>query len=269
MALLPDTLRAVVATAVACNACFARARQYLETLSGITAEIGASIQVFAHADALEESPDVFVDLAADGHAVDLLAPSRVSLEDADVPAARADIQAAKRVLDAHLPSPSIGLRLPTMQRIGIQKNEELQRAILGSGLGFIAADYSTKLPPDPSNPGFADKNAAMLIKHSQPRWYPAGLLEVPAAGYSDRDFFIAQGRSLDEWIAHLKQCVDFASDMGGLVYAPALHVDVLTEHDPEAASIQALFEHAASKRAGKVGFCTHRDIYEWARQTTR
>jgi len=237
---------------------------YLRSLAAVAEADGARLQLFVPGEELIPHAAALEGLAAAGHAVDLLLPADGPALDGDTDHLHAYLLEAREAYLGLWPEGPRGLRVAEMRRNGLHSAPHLQEAIQGLGLSFISSDYSTKVPDNPRNIGFADKNAAMIMKHSQPRWYPAGLLEVPAPGYSDRAFFETQGRSLEEWVTHLQQCVDFAHDMGGLLYAPPLHLDTLATHDPEGASVRLLLEYAASKKWGDVRFCTHREVWEWA-----
>jgi len=257
MGLLPDDLRCAVAVGLSCDSSSGTggAWDYLCALAGLAEEAGVRLQLFCSPDGLAGLPKL-PELAAQGHAVDLAMRLLGGCPVEGIAQARAALQ----------PSGSEGIRAAYAGRLGLQNLPETQQALLQRGIGFSNSDYSTKLPEGKAV-GFADKNAAMLIKHTQPRWYQSGLLEIPSAGYSDRDFFETLGRPMGEWTAHLRQCVDFAYDIGGLLYAPSLHLDVLLRHDPEMKTFATLSEHANGKPTGKVGFCTYRQVYEWAQAT--
>jgi len=57
----------------------------------------------------------------------------------------------------------------------------------------------------------------------------------------------------------LRNCLDFAYDMGGLLYAPALHPEVHARHDPRCEAMTALLDHAHRKH-DPVRFCTYREV---------
>lgn len=196
--------------------------------------------------------DLLHEAAARGHEVDLALDSHLALGEMGPQDLQAALDQAVEAFEAVGLECFVGLRPGVMQRIGIQKHEEVQAVLQARGVAFVSSDYSTKLPDNPSSPGFADKNAAMLIKHSQPRRYPGGLLEIPAAGYSARDFLEVQQRPVDAWGDHLKACIDFAFDLGGLMVAPCLDLQVLADRDPGCAGLAAALAHARAKRTGKV-----------------
>jgi len=259
MSLVPEGARCCVALGISLIGQAEQALQYASALSAWAQQAEIVLQFFVDVQVIDAAPRQVQQLAWQGHGVDLCVPATGGLADAD-PAQTCGLLTRTNALLQDLGGQPLGVRPATMNRIGIQKYPEMQQAILDAGLGFVSSDYSTKPPANPGDPGFADKNAAMLMKHSQPRRYSGGLLEIPAAGYSDADLLDVQGRPLTQWIDHVKDCVDFAHDMGGLIYAPDLHAEVLARHDPQLATVEELTAHARGKRAGLVEFCTLRDV---------
>lgn len=241
-----------------------RVIRYMRDLATIAEGYGARLQFFVQGMTFEHPVDYLAELAKRGHDIDQHTYDHLPLINSDLAELRDQLLRTKALFEERLPTGNVGLRAPGMYRGGLQDHPEVQRVILDSGLKFVSSDYSTRNPDDPANTGFADKNAYMIIKHLQPRWYPTGLLEIPAPGYSDRNFLDGRRGSLDDWIAHITQCIDFAYDMGGLLYAPDLHPDTHSRHDPDLQVIRAIFDHAASKRE-PVRFCTYREVYGWAK----
>jgi hypothetical protein len=222
---------------------------------------GAPVQLFVEAAALAVPMvrEAVRDVCAAGGAADLLVPTDVAAaQAADL---EATVAAAMAAWEEALGEAPLGARLVPMHRHGLQHREDLQRVLLDRGLRYVSSEYPTK-DPEAGSDAFADKNAAMIIKHSQPRRYATGLVEVPAPGYSDERFFLTQGRPLVQWLEHLKACVEFVYDLGGLLYAPHLHLNVLLAHDPQAQTIRTLVHCASTKRLGKVGFITVRQAVE-------
>jgi peptidoglycan/xylan/chitin deacetylase (PgdA/CDA1 family) len=238
-----------------------RVVRYMDELARVAEDSGARLQFFVPGMAFEGAGDHLLDLAQRGHAVDQMTYSQLPLVGSDPVGLRDQLLRTKTLLDERLPGEHVGLRAPAMTRNGIQAEADVQQVILDCGLRFVSSDYSTK-SPETGPVAWADKNAAMLIKHMQPRWYPTGLLEIPSPGFSDRHYLDGLGRGLDEWIAHVRQCIDFAYDLGGLLYSPDLHPDTHFRHDPDLRAIRAIFEHAASKRE-RVLLCTVRQAHEW------
>lgn len=263
MSALPDGLKAAIAIGVDCSSRALAAPGAVAYLRALVAQ-GAPLQLFVEASALHAQPVcVAVDEACTtGGAADLLLEKDVAtLQACELDAALAESLAGWEEAIGAAP---MGLRLGHMHRHGLQHHEDLQRVLLEGGLRYVSSEYPTK-DPETGSSSFADKNAAMIIKHSQPRCYGTGLVEVPAPGYSDQRVLVKQVRPLAQWLEHLKACVDFAYDLGGLLYAPHLHLDVLLAHDPEGQTLQTLMQHAAAKRLGKVGFITHRQAVETLR----
>jgi len=260
MNLLPDDVRCAVAVGISCAPCpgeIALAGGYLSSLCDQAEELDLRLQLFADARAVDMLPQLRAPVAR-GHAVDLQA--------ALLHEQKTDMARPLQALWEATGDRAVGVRAADMGRLGLQKMPAAREHLVRSGLGFVNSDYSTKLPEGPA-PGFADKNAAMLIKHTQPRLYGEGLLEIPSAGYSAGDFFLTQRRPVEAWCDHLRQCLDFAHDIGGLLWAPALDLGVLMRHDPDRDTLRTLVTHARSKRSGKVGFYTYRDIHARASQT--
>jgi hypothetical protein len=260
MSALPDGLNAAVAFGVDCSACALAAPGAVEYLRALLAQ-GAPLQLFVESAALH-APAVREAVAAAfsaGGAADLLLPTDAAeTQPCELDAALTDALAAWAEASQDAP---LGARLGHMDRHGLQHHEDLQRVLLEGGLRYVSSEYPTK-DPETGSSSFADKNAAMIIKHSQPRRYASRLVEVPAPGYSDQRFLVQQARPLAQWLEHVKACVDFAYDLGGLMYAPNLHLDVLHAQDPQAQTLPTLMQYAASKRLGKVGFITHRQAAE-------
>lgn len=257
---LPDDVRCAFAPVLTWTAPTAGAREYAARVTALVEAHGGTISLMVSAQVAIASADLLHRLSEQGHEIDLSIDSPLPLGEMSPFELEGELdRAAAAFTDAGLAA-FVGLRPAVMQRIGIQKHEEIQTVLQGHGLRFVSTDYSTKLPDNPASPGFADKNAAMLIKHSQPRRYPSGLMEVPAAGYSARDFLEVQQRPVDAWGEHLKACVDFAYDLGGLMVAPCLDLGVLAERDPDCLGIRAVLQHAAGKRLGKVLICGLREI---------
>lgn len=256
MSTLPDGLKAAVAFGVDCSGQALAAPGAVEYLHALLST-GVPLQVFVEPSALQVQAvrEAVRDLSATGGAADLLIVKDVAtIQACELDGALAASLAAWQEAFGEAP---MGVRLGHMHRHGLQHREDLQRVLREGGLRYVSSEYPTK-DPEAGSSSFADKNAAMILKHSQPRRYGTGLVEVPAPGYSDQRFLVQQGRPLAQWLQHMKACVDFAYDLGGLLYAPHLHLDVLLAHDPERQTLLTLTEHAAGKRPGKVGFITHR-----------
>lgn len=259
MTCMPSSHRSAVAVGLTCPICSDSLADYASLLLRRAAECGICVQLFAP-DLRGACGDMPSEWASAGHPVSLAIPDGAPLGEAEADGLVAGLLGMRDML----PAAPLGLRACRMERLGIQKRDDLQQALLSAGFAYVSTDYSTKPPDRPASPGFADKNAAMLIKHSQPRQYPAGLWEIPAAGYSARDFFLAQGRDLNAWLQHIRQCVDFAHDLSGLIWAPDLQLDALAVGDPDALTLPAIAEYAAAKRHGPVALCTLDDVYRWA-----
>lgn len=230
---------------------------YTRQLAAWAVAADIRLQFYLSGETLEDGSEWLGELARQGHALDQHTGRHQSL--ATVPLAELGDEVARtnELFRRHLGAPAQGLRGPGSSDSGLGEHPEVQQVLLQQGLKFASSQYATKGPGGKYDV-FADKNACMIIKHHQPRTYDSGLWEVPISGYSDRHFFDQQKRTLAEWIQHLQSCLDFAYDMGGLLYAPALHPDTHARHDPGLEAMTALVEYAGRK-SEPVRFCTHRE----------
>jgi hypothetical protein len=233
---------------------------YARALAELAVAEGFRMQFFASGEALAEPCAWLAALATDGHAVDQLSSPAVALNDGDQAAMREELGRTASALEQCAGQRPAGLRVPGGYAAGLHDLPVAQRSILDQGLTFVSSLYATKSPTSKYDI-FADKNAYMIMKHHQPRRYESGLLEIPMSGYSDRHFLDELQRPLDQWIQHLRSCLDFAYDMGGLLYAPALHPEVHARHDPDCEAIAALLEHTRRKH-DPVRFRTYREVAE-------
>jgi len=238
--------------------------EYLTDCAGVIEEAGGLMQVFVAPTAVGAHADWLAGLMARGHGVDLWLGEDPAADGGE--GVSAALPEAAQVLHSALGAAPIGLRLGTCLPAGLEGSEGRQRAILDAGLTYVSSLYATKSPSGPYDV-FADKNAYMIMKHHQPRRYPSGLVEVPMSGYSDAHFLQELGRPLEAWIRHLRDCADFAYDMGGLLYAPALHPDLHLRYDPQGTAIRALAEYVARKH-DPVRFCTCREAADSPQSAT-
>jgi len=239
-----------------------RVLAYMLALADQAEAAGARLQFFILGQTLEHPVDVLVELLRRGHVLDQHTYSHLPLIAEDTEAVRQEIERTNGLFADTLGFLPEGVRAPGGYRDGLHGHEAAQQIILDAGLRWASTHYATK-PPSGKYDVVADKNAYMMMKHMQPRRYDSGLLEIPMSGYSDRHWFDHQGRDLPAWIRHLQDCLDFAYDMGGLVYAPAFHPDTHSRHDPGRETLPALFAHAGRKHE-PVQFVTYREIAEAA-----
>jgi hypothetical protein len=263
MPCLPDGCHCAVALGFDCEHAADPGLGAALQVASLLAGEGLKAQFFLPGETLHESPEAASRLARMGHDVDGFTYDGAPLLTTDPQALREQITATQALLGELVPGPAVGLRAPDMARNGLQKHEAVQQLLLECGVSWVSSDYSAR-NPDGGSVGFADKNAAMLTKHQQPRWYASGLLEIPSPGFSDRAFLEEQGRPLEEWTAHLCQCLDFACDMGGLLFAADLHPALLVAHDPGLSCLRSLIQHARDRRHGVARFCSYREAWEWA-----
>lgn len=234
-----------------------RVIEYTQQLAGLADEAGLKLQFYLLGETLDAGCDWLVDLSQQGHALDQHTYGHRSLLDPQLELITEEIRRTNELFQERLGELPKGIRGPGGYAGGLHDHQAVQQVILDQGLEFVSCQYATKAPSGQYDV-FADKNACMIIKHHQPRIYDSGLWEVPISGYSDRHFLDNQKRPLQQWILHLQNCLDFAYDMGGLLYAPALHPDTHARHDPGFEAMTALLQHAARKHE-PVRFCTHRE----------
>lgn len=233
---------------------------YLQQAAGTAEAAGFRFQLFLSADALEPGCDWLARLVSAGHVADVLVGEPLAAGDGNQGAVRAELVRAAEALQACAGQAPQGLRVWRGLATGLQDRPAAREAIREQGLVYVSSLYATKSPTSRYDV-FADKNAYMIMKHHQPRRYEDGLLEIPMSGYADTHFFEELQRPLDQWIQHLRNCLDFAYDMGGLLFAPALHPDVHARHDPHAEVLTALVDYAERKH-DPVRFCTCREVAE-------
>ncbi len=231
---------------------------YLQRAAETAQAAGFGLQLFLSASALEPGCDWLVRLVSAGHAVDVLVSEQLARGDGDLSAVRAELVRAAELVSACADQAPQGVRVWRGAATGLQDRPEARQVIREQGMVYVSSLYATKSPTSRYDV-FADKNAYMIMKHHQPRWYEDGLLEIPMSGYADAHFLDELQRPLDQWIQHLRNCLDFAYDMGGLLFAPALHPEVHARHDPHAEVLAALVDHARRKH-DPVRFCTCREV---------
>lgn len=239
-----------------------RVVEYMLDLAKIAEGADIRLQYFILGQTFDQPVDFLKDLSARGHALDQHTYSHLSLRSEGKAEIKRQVEVTSALFGEKLGFRPMGLRAPGAYPDALYGVEDVQESILGAGLQFASTHYATKAPSGKYDI-FADKNAYMLMKHMQPRRYESGLLEIPISGYSDRHWFDHQGRDLTGWIKHLQDCIDFAYDMGGLLYAPAFHPDTHSRHDPGMEMLPALLEHAGRKHE-RVQFVTYREVAEAA-----
>lgn len=235
-----------------------RVIQYMFDLAEIAEKADFRQQYFILGETFEQPVDYLQDLLQRGHELDQHTYSHLPLIGDDQGAVRREVEETAAAFEQHLGFRPLGLRGPGGYGQGLHDHPETAQWLSETGLQFVSTHYATKSPASKYDV-FADKNAYMIMKHHQPRCYDSGLLEIPISGYSDRHFLDTLGRPLEQWIRHLQDCVDFAYDMGGLLYTPALHPDTHSRHDPGLQVLPALLEHAGRK-LDPVRFVTYREV---------
>lgn len=235
---------------------------YMLDLAGIAEQADFRLQYFLLGQTFERPAQYLCDLIARGHHFDQHTYSHLPLITDDLAAVRAELSRTSDLFEQHLGFRPTGLRGPGGYANALYDHPQTQELVREEGLQFVSCHYATKSPSGKYDV-YADKNAHQIMKHHQPRRYGNGLLEIPISGYSDRHFFDALQRPLDQWIKHLQECVDFAYDMGGLIYTLAVHPDTCSRHDPGLQTLPALIEHA-SKKMEPVKFVTYRQVAEAA-----
>lgn len=239
-----------------------RVIEHMLGLATVAEQADFRLQYFILGQTLEQPVDFLRDLQSRGHALDQHTYDHLSLISENQEGVRRQIAHTNELFEQHLGFRPMGVRAPGGYAQALYDHPQTQAMLKSEGLQFVSSHYATKSPSGKYDV-YADKNAHQIMKHHQPRWYDSGLLEIPITGYSDRHFFDLLQRPLDKWITHLQECVDFAYDMGGLLYAPALHPDTHSRHDPGMETLPALIEYA-SKKMEPVKFVTYREVAEAA-----
>lgn len=239
-----------------------RVIEYMLGLATVAEKADFRLQYFILGQTFEQPVDFLSDLHGRGHALDQHTYDHLSLISEDQEAVRRQISQTNDLFEQHLGFRPLGLRAPGGYGQALYDHPQTQELVKNEGLQFVSSHYATKSPSGKYDV-YADKNAHQIMKHHQPRRYDNGLLEIPISGYSDRHFFDLLQRPLDLWIRHLQECVDFAYDMGGLLYTPALHPDTHSRHDPGMETLPTLIEYAG-KKMEPVKFVTYREVAEAA-----
>lgn len=232
--------------------------EYAHSVAAAAEAAGFRLQFFLSSAALEPTCDWLRRLVSAGHVADVLGSEQLASADGDAEAAGAQLAQAAGAVAACAGQAPHGVRVPGAAATGLHDLPGRQQVVLRQGMTYVSSLYATKSPTSKYDI-FADKNAYMIMKHHQPRRYESGLLEIPMSGYADDHFFDELQRPLDQWIQHLRNCLDFAYDMGGLLHAPALHLEVHARHDPQCEAMAALVDHAHRKH-DPVRFCTYREV---------
>lgn len=239
-----------------------RVIQYMNDLAIIAEQAEFRLQYFLLGQTLERPVDFVRELIARGHVFDQHTYNHFPLIDEDQEEVSRQVTQTAELFEAQLGYTPKGLRAPGGYLNALYNHPQTQELLRGLGIEFVSSHYATK-SPNGKYDVYADKNAHQIMKHHQPRKYDNGLLEIPMSGYSDRHFFDNLGRGLEQWLKHLQECVDFAYDMGGLIYTPALHPDTCSRHDPGLQTLPALIEYAGKKHE-PVKFVTYREVAEAA-----
>lgn len=238
-----------------------RTIQYALDVAAMAEQADFRMQYFLLGQTFEEPVDWAAGLLSRGHGLDQHTYSHFPLIGEEVEVAR-ELAETSRLFEEKLGFRPVGLRGPGGYAHGLHDHPRAQEIVKEQGLQFVSCHYATKTPSGPYDV-YADKNAYQILKHHQPRKYPNGLLEIPISGYTDRHFLDNLARPVERFTKHLQDCLDFAYDMGGLVYAVALHPDTMSRHDPQMQALAGLVEHA-QRKLDKVRFVTYREVAEAA-----
>lgn len=239
-----------------------RTIQYAMDVADLAEQAGFRMQYFLLGQTFEGPVDWAAELLQRGHAFDQHTYSHFPLISDDEAEVARELAETSRLFEQKLGFRPVGLRGPGGYAHGLHDHPRAQQIVKEQGLTFVSSHYATKSPSGPYDV-YADKNAHQIIKHHQPRQYPNGLLEMPICGYTDRHFLDNLARPVEQFTKHLQDCLDFAYDMGGLLYTAALHPDTMSRHDPQLQAVTGLIEHA-QRKADEVRFVTYREVAEAA-----
>jgi len=231
---------------------------YIKMLVQVAEGYGARVQFFLQGNTLEDSAELWVEIAERGHAIDQHTYSHISLPETPLERIESEVARTKRLIEDKLKTVNIGLRGPGGYKEGLRGRSDIQKVLIKAGIKFVSTQYSYW-----DNP-LSDDKMIETIADVQPYYYETGLLEIPFCGYQDRTFFdrdcgLRRG-TLEEWIQYLKRAVDFVYEHG-LAYSLVVHPSTGFKHDPEGKSLRELLSYCRQREG--ILICTYRELYQW------
>jgi len=236
-------------------------RDYIEKLATIAERYDAKQQFFIQGNTFKNNVDVefWKTIADRGHAIDSHMYNHDGMLDLPIDEIKSQVRKTKNLIETHLGTENIGLRGPGGYRKGLDGRADVQKAVLDAGMKWVSTRFDF-------TPGLTDSQWAAKVARERPYYYETGLLEITVCGHIDRSYFDSDMRgdpnkSVADWIAYLKQCVDIAYE-NNLFLALALHPSTSFKHDREAKYVTEIFEYC--RRKPDIKLCTHQDIYGWS-----
>jgi peptidoglycan/xylan/chitin deacetylase (PgdA/CDA1 family) len=234
-------------------------REYIEKLATIAETFDSKLQFFIQGNTFEVPEDVSLwrNIAGRGHAIDSHMYNHDNLLMLKPEEVRSQLTRTKKLIDAELGTENTGLRGPGGYGNGLNGRGDIQQAVLDAGIKWASTRFEFG---EPGN----DLSWVKMIPKQQPYFYDSGLLEIPFCGHQDRSYFDPDirggdpGKTHDDWIAYLKQCVDIAYEQN-LFLSLTVHPSTSFKHDPKARYVTKLLEYCRQKP--DIRICTYRDIY--------
>lgn len=236
-------------------------RKYIEKLVTIAETFDSKLQFFIQGNTFDVQEDVNLwrEIAAREHAIDSHMYNHDSMLMLTPEAVKSQLTRTKKLIETELKTENIGLRGPGGYSNGIKDREDIQQAVLDAGIKWVSTQFTFGQLGN-------DLDWVKMIPGQQPYFYETGLLEFPFCGHQDRSYFDPDmpggdpEKTVDDWIAYLKQCVDIAYEQN-LFIALTVHPSTSFKHDPEARYVKELFEYCHQRSDIKI--CTYRDLYNW------
>ena len=235
-------------------------RDYIEKLVTIAERYDAKQQFFIQGNTFEKPVDVefWKTIADRGHAIDSHMYNHDNMLDNPVDEVKSQLKKTKNLIETNLGTENLGVRSPGGYREGLDGRADVQKAVLDAGLEWVSTRFDF-------TPGLTDSQWAAKVANEQPYFYETGLPEITVCGHIDRSYFDPDmygdpAKTVDDWIAYLKLCVDIAYE-NNLFLALAVHPSTSFKHDREAKYVTEIFEYCREKPDIKL--CTHQDIYRW------
>ena len=235
-------------------------RDYIERLVTIAENYDAKQQFFIQGNTFEKEVDVafWKKIAKRGHAIDSHMYNHDNMLDSGPDEVKSQLTKTKHLIETKLGTENIGLRGPGGYGNALNGREDIQRAVLDSGIKWVSTQFIHDFKKNDS------ERAAGIVNE---RWYyyETGLLEIPFCGHQDRTYFDSDcngdpTKTPDDWIRYLKKCVDVAYEHN-LFLALTVHPSTSFKHDPQAKYVKEIFAYCREKP--DILLCTYQDMYRW------
>ncbi len=236
-------------------------RNYIRTMVSVAENYDSKLQFFVQGNTFEKSVDVdlFKEISERGHAIDSHMYNHNVIIRLPIENLKSQLIMTKKLIETELKTTNIGMRGPGGILKGLHGYEDHQKAILENGIKWVSTQASGRKRNE-----YSEQRLFEMVADIQPFYYDTGLLEIPFSVHQDRSFFdVDMGgspRPLDEWIAHLKQCIDFAYNRN-LFLSLTVHPSTSFKHDPDARYLKEILSYC--RQRPEIQICTFRDIYRW------